>query len=77
MPQNSRMAKRKNPSPHKGKLVRINPRIIEVIDDLAQENATDRTEEVNRAIRETLKREGKWPPARSGGDVKPDVEVDQ
>lgn len=35
------------------------------VDHLCARNATDFTEEVNRAVREMLVREGLWPPAKA------------
>lgn len=43
------------------RMVRIKGALAVQLDKLVQQNATDMTEEVNRAVREMLAREGLWP----------------
>lgn len=44
------------------KMVRVNSRLAEVLELVAERNATTFPTEVNRAIRELLEREHLWPP---------------
>ncbi len=61
--QNACMAKKTSTDRHKpSRMVRVRESLAAQLDLVAEENATDLTEEVNRAIREMLVREGKWPP---------------
>lgn len=53
-----RTGDRHKPSRH----VRIHPGLAEAADLLAERNATTFPQEVNRALREYLQREGLWPP---------------
>ena len=46
-----------------GRQVRIPQSLGEVLEDLAAKRVTSVPEEVKRAIREMLEREGYWPPA--------------
>jgi hypothetical protein len=58
------MAQSKKPSDrHKpSRMVRIRERLAQVLEQLAERNDTDVTEEANRAIREHLEQIGMWPP---------------
>lgn len=72
MSQNVLMATRKDHKANR-KADRHKPRrmagvkevLARQVDILSGRNATDFTEEVNRAVRELLVREGLWPPSRS------------
>ncbi len=44
------------------KQVRINKKLANALDALAERNASTSPVEVNRAVREMLEREGFWPP---------------
>ncbi len=51
------------PDRHKvNRMARVRERLAVQLDLVAAERDTDFTEEVNRAVREMLEREGKWPP---------------
>jgi hypothetical protein len=52
--------------PHKrpGVLLRLHQLMLQQLDILVERNATDRTEEIRRAIREYLEREKLWPPPK-------------
>ena len=43
-------------------MVRIKETLAQLVDVVAERRATDVTDEVNRAVRELLEREGLWPP---------------
>ena len=62
----SHMAKKKTDNStdrHKpAKMVRVRIALDKQLEILAERLASDRTEQVNRAIRELLEREGLWPP---------------
>ena len=60
----SLMAKKKKPQPggRKARQMRVRGPLAAGLDVLAQRRATDSTEELNRAVRELLEREGLWPP---------------
>lgn len=60
----SGMGKKKAASDrHKpSRMVRIRKSLAEQIDAIVEKNASDFTEEVNRAVREYLERAGQWPP---------------
>ena len=64
------MVSRKNKSGsdrHKpARQIRLNLRLSVQLDKLAHRNATSVTQEVNRAVRELLTREGLWPPLDEG-----------
>lgn len=49
-------------SPAAARRVVIRPRLHRAVEVLATDRETDITEEVNRAVREMLEREGRWPP---------------
>lgn len=51
----------------------IRPRLHRELENLANDRETDITEEVNRAVREMLEREGRWPPRsdRRNDDLAP------
>jgi hypothetical protein len=51
-----------NPRKKKPFQMRLHPLLRQQLERLAERNATDMTEEVTRAIRERLEREGLWPP---------------
>lgn len=53
--------KRKGDRHKPSRMVRVREALAEVLDRLAEQNASDITEEVNRAVREMLQREGWWP----------------
>jgi hypothetical protein len=58
--------KKKTPAQDRHKpsrMARVRDSLAKKLDDLADRNATDFTEELNRAVRELLQREGLWPPA--------------
>jgi hypothetical protein len=55
----------------KNKMARIRIPLAKELEALAQERSTDFTEEANRAVRELLEREGRWP------SKKPDDPCDQ
>lgn len=64
MLSNCGMAKKKRPDQHKpSRMVRIRERLAAQLDLIARRNETSVTDEVNRAVRELLQREGLWPPA--------------
>ncbi len=48
--------------PHR--MVRLRERLAAILDKLAEQNATSVTEEMNRAVREMLQREGLWPQSK-------------
>lgn len=59
------MAKRKisTGDRHKpGRMVRLKEQLARQLDILVVRNATNTTQEVQRAVREMLAREGLWPP---------------
>ncbi len=62
----NRMAdkKKKSGDRHKrpGFQLRLHARLQQQLDILVERNATTRTAEISRAIRELLKAEGLWPP---------------
>jgi hypothetical protein len=64
--QNTLMGKKKGGTSgdrHKpGRMVRIKQALAAQLERLAASNATNLTQEVNRAVRELLAREGYWPP---------------
>jgi hypothetical protein len=66
--QNGVMAKNKDSRSgdrHKpGRMVRVKETLAEQADLLCEQNATNLTQEVNRALRELLVREGLWPPPK-------------
>ncbi len=67
---NVRMGKQGGRQPDRRKparMVRVRSRYAEQIDRLVSRNGTDFTEEVNRAVRELLTREGLWPPPPAPG----------
>lgn len=43
------------------RMVRVREALADQLDELVGRNASDFTEEVNRAVRELLQREGLWP----------------
>lgn len=45
----------------------VRPRLFSAITALAEDRETDVTEEVNRAVREMLEREGRWPTSSDKG----------
>lgn len=47
--------------------VLIRPRLYAAIEELAADRETDVAEEANRAVRELLEREGRWPPKSDDG----------
>lgn len=50
--------------------IRLNLRLSIQLEKVAERNATNVTQEVNRAVREMLTREGLWPPAPDEGKAK-------
>ncbi len=63
--QNVLMANKKKPQADRHKpsrMARVREILAKRLDILAERNATDFTEELNRAARELLVREGLWPP---------------
>lgn len=60
-------AKKKQPGDrHKpARMTRVREILAVQLDKLVERNATDFAEEVNRAVRELLIREGLWPPTSS------------
>lgn len=55
------------PDPHKpARMVRVKAVLAEQLDIVASRNATDFSDEVNRAVRELLERAGLWPPGKAG-----------
>lgn len=66
MSQNSGMTKpKKSTDRHKpSRMVRVKGALAAQLDLIVAENETAFTDEVNRAIRELLVREGKWPPSK-------------
>lgn len=65
MLQNVRMSKKQPPSDDRHKpsrMIRLKERLAVQLEIVAERNATSLTEEVNRAVREMLQREGLWPP---------------
>jgi hypothetical protein len=62
MKDNQKQSDRHKPS----RMVRL-PRVLtDPLQDVADENVTDLTTEVKRAVREYLERMGRWPPKRKG-----------
>ena len=56
------MATKKPKDGHKpSRMVRIKEVLASLLDEIVDENATDFTAEVTRAVRELLERAGKWP----------------
>ena len=47
------------------RMVRLKASLAAQLEAIAEENATNLTQEVNRAVRELLVREGRWPPKPS------------
>lgn len=63
MSQNAVMTKKKSNDRHKpSRMTRVREVLAVQLDKLSKRNATGFTEEVNRAVRELLTREGLWPP---------------
>lgn len=63
---NGVMAKKKDT--HKpSRLVRVKAVLIDPLETLAEHKATSVPDEVNRAVRELLEREGLWPPRPCSG----------
>lgn len=48
------------------KMGRVRGPLAEALEELADDNSTDFTEELNRAVREYLVREGRWPRKQQG-----------
>ena len=61
----SRMAKKKSDR-HAKKTVslRLNDAMLEMLDELATKNGSDRTEEIRIAVRKHLAENGMWPPSQ-------------
>lgn len=61
--------------PAHARRVLLRPRTYELLERYCEERETDLAEEVNRAIREMLEREGRWKPAggprRGSGEAEP------
>ncbi len=54
--------KKKTDDTHKpSRMVRVKEVLAAQLDEIVQENASSFTDEVNRAVREMLVREGRWP----------------
>lgn len=69
--QNASMSKKdpSNGDRHKPrKMVGIRKQFIEPLEQLAEDNGTKVTDEVNRAVRELLEREGRYKPKRRPTD---------
>lgn len=64
MGHNATMAKKKTDRHKPAKMIRVRGPLAVQVEILANRNSTDATEEVNRAVREMLEREGLWPPSR-------------
>ncbi|HTU22502.1 MAG TPA: hypothetical protein VMG10_30975 [Gemmataceae bacterium] len=64
--------KKKSSDRHKPSTqVRLNIRLAEQLEKLAERNATSVTQEANRAVRLLLEEAGLWPPAETGPADKP------
>jgi len=61
------MATEKGPTVGERRLVVKAPLFL-VLKKLAEDRVTDPTDEMNRAVREMLEREGLWPPKRAGSE---------
>lgn len=61
-PDDDGMADRKNDRHKPSRMMRIAERLAEVLDELAERNATTAPAEANRLIREGLEKLGMWPP---------------
>lgn len=46
----------------------VRPRLFAILRELAYERETTPTDEMNRAVREMLEREGRWPPKPTEGE---------
>ncbi len=69
MLQNALMAKKKSTDRHKpSRMVRLKESLARRLDSLVERNATSLAQEVNRAVRELLEREGLWPPPSKHAD---------
>lgn len=61
-PRRGRPPKQPDEPSHTGRPVRIRHVFLHALDAIAERNGTFPPEEVNRALREYLQREGFWPP---------------